>query len=304
MMKSLPILTLLLGCFWAACDSDSNNKPATAAALVNYTSEADPFEEYWYTGLAEVNSYDLQQSRYGEMRQGDAVLVFVTEPFSASKQVKLDNPERAGNDNVSVLKTNAIRKFNTGIYDYSMMTSVFTPVQLDQFPSTLKLTTTSQEWCGHTFTQFNLKGKNYLVSEYSYFEEEGDIEKNINAALLEDELFNRIRIRPESIPVGNVDMIPSNTFTRLSHQAIKPTKVTITKTEQATTVIYKIEYLHLPRTLTIETEKAFPRKILSWSEDGGDGLITKATLKQTLKIDYWSKNSNQYESLRADLGLD
>ncbi|NJL73798.1 MAG: hypothetical protein HC892_00945 [Saprospiraceae bacterium] len=138
MMKLLPILTLLLGCVLAACDSNSKNRAVAPAALVNYSSEADPFEEYWYKGLAEVNSYDLQQSRYGEMRQGEAVLVFVTEPFSASKQVKLDDPERAGNDNVSVLKTNAIRKFNTGIYDYSMMTSVFTPVQLDQFPSTLK----------------------------------------------------------------------------------------------------------------------------------------------------------------------
>lgn len=287
----------------SACQNNSN-KQVAPASLVNVTvSNTDNFNDYWYKGLAEISSYNLQQSRYGEMRQGDAVLVFVTEPFSANKQVKLDYPDRAGNDNISVLKVNMIRKFNTGIYDYSMMTSVFTPVQLDLYAKTLKSTTTSQEWCGHTFTQLNLKDKNYLVSEYSYFESEGDYEKKIDAALLEDELFNRIRIKPESIPVGNVDIIPSATFTRLQHQPIKPTKATISKTDQAQTTVYKIEYLHLKRTVTIEAEKNFPRKILSWSEDAGDGLVTKATLQETIKSDYWAKNSNQFEYMRKDLNL-
>ena len=49
------------------------------------------FRDYWYDGKAEITSYALQQARYGELHTGEAVLVFVTEPFSKSKQVKLDD---------------------------------------------------------------------------------------------------------------------------------------------------------------------------------------------------------------------
>ena len=53
------------------------------------------FVQYWYGGKAELNSYDLKQSRYGQIRNGEAVMVFVTEDFSKSKQVKLDYPNGA-----------------------------------------------------------------------------------------------------------------------------------------------------------------------------------------------------------------
>ena len=52
------------------------------------------------------------------------VLIFVTEDFSASKQVKLDRPEKVPSDAVKVLKLNATRKFNTGIYPYSILSII------------------------------------------------------------------------------------------------------------------------------------------------------------------------------------
>jgi len=79
------------------------------------------FKDYWYDGTAEINSYELQQSRYGQLHQGHAVLIFVTEDFSRSKQVKLDGPGNAVDDKASVLKLNLTKKFNTGIYPYAMM---------------------------------------------------------------------------------------------------------------------------------------------------------------------------------------
>src|SRR5438105_8601198 len=82
---------------------------------------------YWTQGKAEITSYKLTQSRYGELHEGDAVLIFVSEPFSRSKQVKLDDWQSAGNDAVEVLKLNFTKKFVTGIYPYSLMFSVFTP---------------------------------------------------------------------------------------------------------------------------------------------------------------------------------
>ena len=53
------------------------------------------FKDYWYAGKAEITSYKLEQSRYGELRDGKAVLVYVTEPFLPKAQVKADqkNPK-------------------------------------------------------------------------------------------------------------------------------------------------------------------------------------------------------------------
>jgi len=59
---------------------------------------ADEFAEYWYAGKSEVAVYDLQQSRYGEVRPGTATLIFVTEPFSKKKHVKLDDPTTGKRD--------------------------------------------------------------------------------------------------------------------------------------------------------------------------------------------------------------
>ena len=52
---------------------------------VNFSNE---FKSYWFDGKAEISTYSLSQSRYGEMRSGNAVLIFVTEDFLKNKQVK------------------------------------------------------------------------------------------------------------------------------------------------------------------------------------------------------------------------
>ena len=51
---------------------------------------------YWYQGKAELSTYDVEQERYGEMRKAEQVNIFVTEDFSKSKQVKLDDAAAAG----------------------------------------------------------------------------------------------------------------------------------------------------------------------------------------------------------------
>ncbi len=278
---------------------------ASTAKLVK-AETSNHFKDYWYQGMAEVNSYHLMQSRYGELRQGDAILVFVTEDFSRSKQVKLDNPSKSGEDKIPVLKLNSIRKFKTGVYDYSMMQSVFTPVNLKDNPNSLKTTVTSQEWCGHTFTQLNLTEENYDLSQYSYFESEGDQQTIIKKAILEDELLNWIRIAPERIPTGNIELIPSLFHARLAHKEMKPRQARVSM-NKGETVELIVEYLHFERTLTIEFEPAFPHKILSWTEKSNDnwlaGGATKAKLKKTIQSAYWEQNGAVYEELRDTLQL-
>jgi hypothetical protein len=237
----------LVGFSLISCDNQPG-KPANSII-------SDDFKNYWYAGNAEVSSYNLLQSRYGEERIGKAMMIFVTEDFSKNKQVKLENPDLGGTDKVSVLKLNMTKNFVTGIYPYSMMLSAFTPVDVNQVPHTLKLMMTAQEWCGQVFSQVNLKHKKYVIAGHSYFEKEGDENLNIKVTWLEDELWNRIRLDPQSLPIGELDMIPGLFFSRLSHTGLNSEKAICTKVEVSDLVAYTITYPSHKRSLCIQQQR-------------------------------------------------
>ena len=139
-MYRFSILVLSAICFIFSCHHNSDLPTAEASLSTQDVEQSlsEDFRKYWYNGTAEVSSYGLVQDRYGESRPGDAVLIFVTEPFSIKKQVKLDYPDQASRDRISVLKLNQVRKLNTGISDYSTMTSTFTPVEVKDHPRTIR----------------------------------------------------------------------------------------------------------------------------------------------------------------------
>ena len=272
------------------------------------------FNDYWYAGEAEISSYELEQSRYGEIHKGQSVLLFVTEPFSKKKHVKLDDWKNQSADNVSVMKLNMTKNFLTGIYPYSMMMSAFTPISYEQYPNAFKVTSSSQEWCGHTWFQANLENEGYHVRGFSYFESDGDIDLKIESMTLEDDLWNKIRVNPDSLPIGDVTMLPSSFYLRLIHREIKPeqAKVLLNPVKQSDYgekphSQYSIEYAN--RSLHIYFETEFPHKILGWEEsyvglfDRKGKLTTKAKLTETIKSAYWQENKNRDRSKRKALGL-
>lgn len=262
------------------------------------------FNDYWYTGEAEINTYNLEQSRYGEIRNGDAVLIFVTEDFSLEKQVKLDNPDNTPADKVSVLKLNFLKKFKTGIYDYSLMESAFTPIALEKYPNTLKTTFSAQDWCGQTFLQLNLTSTKFKAQQFSYFESEGDFTNEFEIAFLEDEIWNRLRIDPKSIPTGNQKMLPAASYSRLLHKPLMLAEALVEIKELSNSVSsLTITYPQLKRFVKIDFETKFPFKILGWEEKNGDERPTRAILSKTVKIDYWTKNRNENSGLRDSLDL-
>jgi hypothetical protein len=288
-------LSMLAG---ISCEGQRNNLKQ------NYRSAE--FKDYWYAGKAEVNSYRLIQSRYGEQRNGTAVLIFVTEDFSKKKHVKLDNPDEANHDKVNVLKLNFIKKFITGIYPYSMMQSIFTPVVRDGFDHTLKATMSTQEWCGQVFMQLNLSDDQYKVKSFSYFEEEGDKSSNIAKAFMEDEIWNVIRLDHDALPEGNIKIIPALFHSRLDHLETNPYSAVASKTMDQNNVSYTVDISELKRKITIRYEKNFPHRILAWEEEfeeRGRKQRTSATLDKTLITDYWTKNGNEFQYLRDSLNL-
>lgn len=304
-------LAILLTFF--GCKNDKSEIWANAQ-FVKLTPSESKFDDYWYQNKAELSSYTLEQARYGEIHKGEAVLVFVTEHFSASKLVKLDAPSIAPKDAIKILKLNATRKFNTGIYPYSMMASVFTPVDLKKHPKSLKITTSSQEWCGHTFMQANLEKNNYKVNLNSYFESEGDREFKVDKIIAEDEIWNRIRIAPKSLPVGDIKLLPGTFYTRLRHTDFNPQTATSSMKkhdENTDWMVYEIRYRNLDRTLKITFQTDFPHLIEAWEEVNTSGwkktaktLTTKAVRKKTIMLDYWNKHNNEDLVLRKELDLE
>jgi hypothetical protein len=292
------VLSLLLSCL----ERDSN------ILILEQNYQITPeFVQYWMNGKAEITSYNLEQARYGEIRHGKAVMIFVTEPFSVSKQVKLDEPNKAKNDRVDVLKLNFCKNFNTGIYPYSLETSVFTPIESNKV---LKISTSCQEWCGHTFTQLNKSKKGYDFRQFSYFESEGDIETSFKDIYLEDEIWNTIRIEPKNLPLGEIELFPSTQYLRMLHESPKAYKAITSLRVEDSLSVYSIQYPHNQRNISIYFKNKFPYTIEKWTETYKDGwgdkakiLETKATLLNRIQVPYWQLNSNSDSTWRKNLGL-
>ena len=303
---TLPSLLLVLLCTGAAL-AQRQNPP-----LPDPTSEQ--IKNYWYPKGAELSRFELAQSRYGEIHRGDAVLVFVTESLNPALQVKAERPQSVS---VPVLKLNATRKFFTGIYPYSVMTSVFAPIDTARYPLPLKLSFSSQEWCGHVYAQLNLRQGIYEGAQHSYFEKEADRQFSLDGILSEDALWTLIRISPSRLPLGRTRLLPGLFYSRVSHQPVAPEKAT-TELEPADSlssegnplVAYIVRFERSRRVLKILFERDFPHRIQSWEDSsptparfGGQHLVTRAQRTHTLMIDYWNRHHNQDRRLLTKLGL-
>jgi hypothetical protein len=292
--------------FFALLLSSLPVKAASVAPPPASPANPDAFGKYWYAGKAELTRFSLEQARYGQIHAGEAVLIFVTEPFWPDRQVKIDRGDLTQGQ--TVLKLNFTRKFFTGIYPYSLMTSTFTQVT-GLAPRTLKVTTTAQEWCGHTFTQLNYRGGSWRGEVRSYFENEGDRDFSFPDAWLEDEIWNRIRIAPATLPVGNVRVVPGLQFARMGHKASAAEAAQGNLSDGAAGErVYTLRYPELGRTLTVRFQSAAPHKITSWEEvqparRGQPPLTTKAVRTHELFLDYWHHNRVEDAALRKQLGL-
>lgn len=308
------VLLTLVTVWFESCKENSETRSKELASHVEEVDMAsartpkkpisEAFKKYWYAGEAEITSYRLEQARYGELREGTAVLIFVTEPFLPDVQVKAD---KSSSDNVSVLKLNATKKYLTGIYPYSIMSSTFYPVGDNQHA--LKTSFSAQEWCGHVYSQINNR-ELFELTSHSYFEGEADQNFTLPKTVLENELWNKIRINPQGLPTGSIEVIPSLEYIRLGHKEVKAYQAKGELTEENGIMTYTLNYPELERTLTINFSSEFPYTIESWAETFKSGfgpkaqmLTTKATKIKQLKAPYWRQNSNKYTALRDTLGL-
>lgn len=290
--------------------------PPKVIHAADFAKKANTFQSYWYRGLAEMNRFEVQQSRYGELHDAEAVIIFVTEDFLKDKQVKYEHGPKT--NAVPIMKMLQYRRFWTGIYPYNITTTTFVPVADKQLQ---KLSFSQTDWCGQVFAQLNRTDVGFDVESRSYFQSEGDKDFSIDGAVIEDELWTRLRLDPESLPMGKFKAVPSMTFLRLNHK--DPQVYDATASTQADVApkflkggrasVYTVSFPELGRSLSLYYEPRFPYRILGFEEtapalfnpNGKDPetLTTTGVLSQSIMLDYWTKHGNGDVGYRQSFGL-
>jgi hypothetical protein len=283
---------------------------ALVSALVPSLVLAQDFSAHWHDGHAELDGYRLTVSRYGQERLGHAVMIFVTEPFSQSKMVKVNDHAKNPKDTFDALKLNLVRDFQTGIYDYNTMVSLF--VRSADFEP-VKVTFTSAEWCGHVYTELLYGNAGIQVRNESYFEDETETRKLPRPGNLvsEDNLFVLLRgLREDYLKPGEsvmVDYLPGVFFSRLTHTKMNIVKAEISRREDGErvevpagsfeTIVYDVDASG--RKGVFYVEAAYPHRIVRWELPPD----VRGELTGAKRLQYWHLNKEGDESHLKELGL-
>jgi hypothetical protein len=287
---------------------------ATALALVLVApARAEDFWKHWGDGRAELNGYRLVQPRYGAPRTGTAVSIFVTEDFSDSLRVKADPGKHPAADVYPVMKLNAIREFQTGIYDYDVMTSVFLRVAAG-WPLA-KVSFSSQEWCGHVWHQLVARRGALSGLFHSYFDGEADGSETLEVpagGLLEDALPIVLRgWMGELLKPGEsrqLRLLPSLLWARLEHRKLAWGQARITRSAAPAEVRvpagryqawqYEVQTAD-GRRLTFDIEARPPYRVVRQrGPNGGEMQLLGST-----RLAYWQLNGPGGEKHLRALGL-
>ena len=277
------------------------------------------FWEHWGDGQAELSGYRLRQPRYGEVREGEAVLVVVTETFTHAQRVKSDGGHP---DEYPVLKLNEVRDFQTGVYDYNVMTSAFLPLS-GEVPRGLpaRVSFSMQEWCGLTHAD--------LIAQYalghpieglqlrgsSYFDGEAQADRLLDApagGLVADAMPLLVRglVGPLLAPGEQraVPYLPRLADSRMQHRPLDWQQATLSRSAESEPVTVPAGTFSA-HTVTLEVdggqtwrwqvEDSPPHRLVRWTgPDGEEGALTGST-----RLRYWEQHDNGHEALRETLGL-
>lgn len=295
-----------------------------AMAVVPVEGDASPpeFGSHWHDGKAELDGYRLTVQRYGQRRSGRAVMIYVTEPFSESRRVKVEDPSRDPADTFDALKLNLVREFPTGIYDYHTVISLFTR-SADFSP--VKLAYSSAEWCGQVYEQLDFQRTGITSRLHSYFEGESSTRTLERAprGVVEDELFILLRgLRGAFLEPGETRTVPflaSPFYRRLTHQPIAWTSATLARSRTTERVrvpagTFEADVIEVRpadgRVGRFHVEQAYPHRIVKWSwTRGAAGSRERlegtdaGELTGTARLEYWRLQGEGDERYLERLGL-
>jgi len=258
-----------------------------------------------------MSGYRVTTERYGTKRSGQMVLVFVTETMDSRVWIKEDRQEAPESARVPVIKLNHMLYFRTGIYPYSVMTSIFSPVHgivdRERF-APVKIAFSAQEWCGHVYHQLRPTAQGFKSEIRSYFYSEGDREASVETAagtLYEDALLIQLRELDGPFADGaeswSGQLVPTVWGARKVHKPLAPVAATIRRSEAEVDgqAVRRFVLEHSGATRTFDIEKAAPHRVLRWTDSRGE----EAVLLKTARLAYWKLNHAGEESYLEQIGL-
>ncbi len=263
------------------------------APIDDYFNEGWAAAPVWDDGRAEVNTYAAHRVQYGKSRSYDAVLIVVKEDFNRKLYVKADPPFE-GKPLLPVLKLNQIQNYLTENYPYHFLTSVF--VQRYRPQRVVKLTNSSQEWCGNTFKELRAWGPKAELEYRSYFDGQGDGVQSLAMAagdLFEDQLPVSLRaLRFREGLRFRARLLPSLISNRVSPEEFQDAEIEIVGTAVVPTPAgninaWKVSVRMPSGESTYWIEQAPPNALVKFvASDGRDWL-----LKSRERRAYWQRPS-------------
>jgi hypothetical protein len=318
MRRSRRFSTAILGAVAVMLAFFSARAVPSVASAANAPTFGDSFWKRWGDGKGELSSYDLTIPRYGELRKGVAIAVFVTETFSNSLRVKSDPGRHEKSDEFPVMKLNLVEDFSTGIYDYNLLTSAFValnPVNGRSAGAATKVAFSSQEWCGSVYAQILFDAGSARLTSHSYFDGEADQSRQLavsNDALSGDALLLWARgfAAPLLMPGERreVPFVRSIEAARLGHQPVEMLMATLTRSTSSSRVAVPAGAWDVERrtveitggpTWTFFVETAEPHRIVGWESSDGE----KASLLASDRLEYWKMHGEKDLPALSRLGL-
>jgi hypothetical protein len=320
-MKSMP----------AAILAFAINAAASPPAGVPSLPSAE-FMRYWKSGLAEITTYAVTMESRGEMRKAQATLILVYEELNADTRIKTESARVPAAKRVPVLKLDNLLRFNAGIEDCSIMTSLSAgltaPGALRPFPPQ-KISLTSQDWSGHVYHQVVPRPQGLVSEIRSYLESEGDAAgmlpypKGRNGApaavYYGDEMPILVRELDGAVwPLGTprrINLLPGLRERRERQTPLVFAEAVLTKVgpekfvsvgadkgRGKTPVRDALKWTLQDRGLTTiyYVEAAAPKRLLGWENSRGEKGEMIASLRDT----YWKHDRVADVALRKKLGLD
>jgi len=268
---------------------------ARDGAAAGGTSAPNAFaaDALWDDGRAEIDAYEATIRHYGIPRSLTAYLVVVKEDFSRTQLVKAD-PGHDPGDLRTVLKLNHVINYQTGIYSYHQMASCFFDRATLEL---LKLSVTSNEWCGNTYKEYTQRDGRGSLHVHTYWDNQSEGTYDVPTGpevVFYDALPLWIRALPQSAGTTRaLRLLPS----QIDSKGTKP------EARDATLLAVREEGIDVPagrfRALRWElrsgdgppdvywTARESPHVLLAWDRgDGGD----EYRLKWTQRLAYWTLN--------------
>ena len=230
------------------------------------------FVDYWKNGKTEITKYELKEN---SISVGQGSLTFNVQ------YVEGVNKE----DSIQVLHSDFTGKIHKENYDYSAMTSSYLPLNLTLRPHAMKVINSVQEPAGNSFLALLQIPKSYEIVAKNTFKEKTKEHYILERQHLEDELWAKIRLNPNDLPMGDIEIIPSFAYWQSVRKSPSINEAKAELKDYAGTEftgkklqLYSLDYPDLKRNLSIVFESDFPFEIVGWKRVS-DGKIAVGTKK-------------------------